>query len=1342
MSPRPPFVVSLLLMLALLVPTVQAAPAAPPVRVPANKYPAGPQFTSDRPATRSLPPRWIVQLADPALAQVQASHPALGGLSTRAATGRLDITSLAAQRYRGFLQQQQTSVTAAIRRAFPQAQIQRQYQTVFNGMGVFLPGADAGAVDRLRAMPGVFQVYPDLSYELSSFGGVSQIGADTAWASAGIGGQANAGAGVKIAVIDSGIRTDNPFFDPTGFSYPAGFPKGDPSATTPKVIAARAYFRPDLPPLEGSETPQPGEEDDGHGSHVAGIAAGVNTIATVAGLRQEISGVAPRAYLMNYKVFYANELTNGSAFSIEIIAAIEDAVTDGADIINGSLGGRADVDPASDAQIVALAAAVDAGVTAVFAQGNTGPNPSTAEAPGIADKVITVGATTAGEAVLTGFVDVTGPGNVPEALQGLPYGSAEFGNPLGDGPFGPGPYLPLALTGSSLACDPFPTGALAGQIALIERGQCEFSVKAYNVEQAGAVGAIIYNSEAGGEEVFGLAAGEFADQVTIPVVGVARSTGLNMIDWYNQYDGAAQVQIDPRGRVTAQTPDVLAGFSSRGPTFQGTLKPDVVAPGVNILSAGVGRGAGLERLRGFGVISGTSMATPHVAGAAALLKQLHPDWSPADIKSALMSTADTNVFLDEDGTPAGVLDQGAGRIDLARAVNPGLVFDRPSLSYGRITPSPDQPTQAELTVNARNVSGAAQTYTLSGTPTEGSDFGITVTPATLTVAAGQSARFTVTMQLPAGAPAGNYTGMIELSGAQSLHVPLYAQVQPGERGPKVLLIDNDGSSSLELPDYAGYYGNALGRLRIPFDYLDLDALAGEAQTLPPLAELQRYEIVLWFTGDNFVPNGFFSVPTPLTAADQDNLIAYMQSGGNLIATGQDLTSASGVGDLYLAYLGAAPVQDDVFTNTAVLERKLQGTAFQPWVGNLVLDVSAPAAGTAVGDTTGAGNQGSIDEIYLSGADPRTPDPYTTPIIRAVTDGTFAGGYVGLNRADEPTLEEPVPALPYRSTFLSFGLEGIRGDTGTTSREDFLQALLYWTVDRPTVTLDQPQVTVTDPNEVQSFNAVAESNVPADFVAWRFDFGDGSPIFESTSPSVVYQYKQPGTYNVRVEVVDSWGHHAVSAGGDSPPQPIDPEPITPTARAPRTAPTAGGKPVGLAFAATKQTLQGRFFQYWRSNGGLQVFGMPLTAQAGTPLTQTFERNRFEYRPENAAPYDVLLGRLGVEALAAQGRDWRTFATVDAAPEGCRYFPETRHSLCGSFLQYWSQQGLEFDGKPGSSAAESLALFGLPLSEPQEEVIDGQRVLVQWFERARFEYRPNNPDPFKVQLGRLGAELAGQ
>lgn len=181
------------------------------------------------------------------------------------------------------------------------------------------------------------------------------------------------------------------------------------------------------------------------------------------------------------------------------------------------------------------------------------------------------------------------------------------------------------------------------------------------------------------------------------------------------------------------------------------------------------------------------------------------------------------------------------------------------------------------------------------------------------------------------------------------------------------------------------------------------------------------------------------------------------------------------------------------------------------------------------------------------------------------------------------------------------------------------------------------------------------------------------------------------------------------------------------------------------APTGYSLSGRMAAFWRDNGGLPVFGRPISdlrrerTGDGTQTVQWFERARLELHQELEPPYDVLLARLGEAALLAQGRDWRRLPPEEAQP-ACRFFPETGRNLCEPFLSYWRAHGLEFDGRRGTSEVESLALFGMPLTPPAYETnSSGLRVLTQWFERARLEYLPNNPIGARVLQGRLGAEL---
>lgn len=176
-----------------------------------------------------------------------------------------------------------------------------------------------------------------------------------------------------------------------------------------------------------------------------------------------------------------------------------------------------------------------------------------------------------------------------------------------------------------------------------------------------------------------------------------------------------------------------------------------------------------------------------------------------------------------------------------------------------------------------------------------------------------------------------------------------------------------------------------------------------------------------------------------------------------------------------------------------------------------------------------------------------------------------------------------------------------------------------------------------------------------------------------------------------------------------------------------------------FAETGYCISGRLRSFWESAGGLAVFGLPIAPQQSALIEgqvrqiQWFERARLELHPANPAPYDVQLGRLGIERLTQQQRDWQSFSPSEPQP-GCRFFPETSHNVCSPILEAWQSNGLELDGQPGFSAAESLALFGLPLSPLQTETLStGQDYAVQWFERARFEIHPGG-----VLLGLLGSE----
>lgn len=198
--------------------------------------------------------------------------------------------------------------------------------------------------------------------------------------------------------------------------------------------------------------------------------------------------------------------------------------------------------------------------------------------------------------------------------------------------------------------------------------------------------------------------------------------------------------------------------------------------------------------------------------------------------------------------------------------------------------------------------------------------------------------------------------------------------------------------------------------------------------------------------------------------------------------------------------------------------------------------------------------------------------------------------------------------------------------------------------------------------------------------------------------------------------------------------------------PDTQPQAA--PASRLFPETGWRVSGRLLEFWERSGGLAVFGLPLgpeqheTVEGRVLNVQHFERARLELHADQRWPYNVELGRLGADRLAQHGRNWSREAEEALLPGPCLAFAETGRQVCGPFLSYWRAHGLDL-GDPGVSARESLALFGLPLTGTRAELtVVGRDIVTQWFERARFEFHPANPEPYKVLLGRLGAEMDGE
>src|SRR5213592_2787333 len=638
----------------------------------------------------------IVQLKGDPLSINAATKPVHGK--------KIDFNGNTVRSYRAQLAAGRNEFKRWLRANAPRAKVTSEYDISLNAVVVQLNGTP---LETIAAAPIVERAeynavyYPNLSQSYQI------INATDAWNAAG--GRSVAGAGIKIGDIDSGIDQTHPFFDPTGFSYPPGFPKCDAADSTthtvdsncehvsPKVIVAKVFYN--KANVQGLDA----EAIQDHGTHTAGIAAGVTgKTAVVNGVSiDDMSGIAPGAWLGNYNVFPGGVL---NARSEDILNAVDAAIEDGMDVLNLSLGGGFHGN--NDLLANGLDNAVDAGLVVAVAAGNSGPGAGTLESPGRARKVITVAASTNQHFVGQLFT-------YPEG------GGTTIGAAVGEFPPLPAASFGLYFNSQLNACTSVDPGA-SGNVVVVNRGSCTFSTKVRNAIAAGATGVVIINNVAG--DPIGMAKdGGGGDDLPAVMIGKNDGAALRVA---NPPDALAGATIQ---EFVTSAQDILAGFSGQGPTaVDFAVKPDVTSVGVNVLSSitCVGKPAGCPGDgSGWAFFQGTSMSTPHIAGSAAVLLQLHNDWTPAQIKSALVNRADLVVTDAVTGThDVGPTAQGAGRENLSVAADATTWMDPVSASFGRVTVG--HPTSVTITLT--NPSGTDETFEISVTKFTPSTFGNTV----------------------------------------------------------------------------------------------------------------------------------------------------------------------------------------------------------------------------------------------------------------------------------------------------------------------------------------------------------------------------------------------------------------------------------------------------------------------------------------------------------------------------------------------------------------------------------------------------------------------------------------
>ncbi|HET7689728.1 MAG TPA: S8 family peptidase [Nocardioidaceae bacterium] len=754
-----------------------------------------------------------------------------GYAATKPARGqKFDSTSAASVKYRGYLTAKHDQLLAKVG-----ATKFYDYTVALNGFAAHLSAKQATVLSRT---PGVLAVTPDKTRTIDTFNSPEFLGLrdqGSLWQQ--VGGQANAGKGVIVGVLDTGVWPESKSFAGSAVkrnqagqiipgqgirsSWRGICQQGElfnSQDCNDKLIGARFYVdgfgKQDV---DKSDYLSP-RDQDGHGSHTMSTAAGnavsnVNVDGTAFG---DISGMAPAAKVAAYKVCWTGDIKAGipdGCSNSDSAAAVDQAVVDGVDVINYSIGGTSE--PGSfDAVDVAFLFAAEAGVFVATSAGNNGPGASTL------GKWPTPWTTSAAASTHWIAEQKLVLGNGQEFIGASTTGSLETPTPM----VASRASAAAGVTEANAAlCLPGSLDAskVAGKLVVCERGVNARIEKSFVVKAAGGVGMVLVNTNPNSLN---------GDLHAVPSVHLANTALQPIKDYLATANPVGSiVKLDP-GESTTEVPEVAA-FSSRGPSITTSgdiLKPDIAAPGVDVLAA-VSPAGPTHFGRNYDLVSGTSMASPHIAGLGALLYQKHPTWSPMMIKSALMTTAVDHASTGaEDG---GVFAQGAGFVQPNPAADPGIVFDSNIIdwlgyletlvgdldgAFGTNIPTVDgsQLNQASIALGSltgvetitrtlRSVSGQAETYTPS---VDLDGISVTFEPATVTVPAGGTADVEITFTREDADANAYATGSLTWTGNQGHQARMPLAVRPLDVAAPAEVSGEGASGDVDIEVTSGFSG--------------------------------------------------------------------------------------------------------------------------------------------------------------------------------------------------------------------------------------------------------------------------------------------------------------------------------------------------------------------------------------------------------------------------------------------------------------------------------------------------------------------------------------------------------
>ncbi|MGY6552912.1 MAG: S8 family serine peptidase [Wenzhouxiangella sp.] len=756
--------------------------------------------------------RWIVELADAPTLEFTGSDAALqsvGGVNRSAflATapgpddgGRFDAQAPHVQAYAQFLKQTQADFLTQAQDLLGRKL--RAEGTVLHVANAVILSISADEAERLRGLPGVKRIERERLYRLQLSAGPNMIGAPALQR-----GENQlppvSGEGIVVGIIDSGINWNHRAFSDQP-SDNGGF-----NIQNPRGRQFGLCSRADVPcnnkligVFDFTDSSTNGLDTDGHGTHVAAIAAG-NIWAPGQ------SGVAPRANLISYRVCVEQDPDDPDAGTCQgsaILQALDQAVADGVDVVNFSIGSESR-NPWQNVTATRILNMRAAGIPFVTSAGNSGPGADTVGWPAEAPWVMAVGSTTHTQRTgnqlqmlgVRSWLMVYGDGAGPTA--GLSNLTLIAGDSVG---------------GSLRGCTPFPANAFANRVALLERGDCLFADKVNNARAAGALAVVMINNvpgdpiRMGGLEPNGIPAGMVSQQAGQEIRGLLASNS-----------GVRQVSLPTQVSVVSGDPDVISDFSSRGRavTSPNLMKPNVMAPGSFIRAAwipGTGEVAAL---------SGTSMASPHVAGAIALLRQLNPNLNPSMAYSILETTAETAPLSSAEGTPD-IFDRGAGRIRADLAARAGLFLGVSRADFVAANPATggvprnlnlaglvDEDCGNACTFSRRVTAIRSGSWTVSG---EG-EVGVSVSPSSFSLQAGETQQLTITVT-----PAASGSSALQ-HGAVVLRPATGSQTGPGPSlvAQRLPIGVRSSSGVVSLPELLRIDANAnRGRQRLNLGFVD------------------------------------------------------------------------------------------------------------------------------------------------------------------------------------------------------------------------------------------------------------------------------------------------------------------------------------------------------------------------------------------------------------------------------------------------------------------------------------------------------------------------------------------